>query len=139
MNPRKTLEFIPGLKLSEMFYREVVSPILASNFPAMRYSAGLLGSGSEVLGFDTMQSTDHHWGPRLQVFLSDEEQAIHAKPIDKALSKQLPHQFHGYSTSFGPPDQIGVRLMINIESGAVSHSVEITTIRLFFENYLGMD
>lgn len=139
MNSHKTPEFIPGLKLSEMFYREVVNPILASNFPAVQYSAGLLGSGSEVLGFDTMQSTDHHWGPRLQVFLSDEEHATYAKPIDVALNKQLPHQFHGYSTSFGPPDQIGVRLMINIESGPVSHGVEITTIRSFFEYYLGMN
>jgi hypothetical protein len=132
-------EFIPGLELSELFYRQAVSPILASDFPGVRYSAGLLGSGSEVLGFDTVQSTDHHWGPRLQVFLSDVDHATYAKPIDKALSEQLPLQFHGYSTNFGPPDQVGVRLMTNIELGPVSHGVEITTIRSFFENYLGID
>ncbi len=93
MKARKTPEFIPGLKLSELFYSEAVSPILASNLPTLRYSAGLLGSGSEVLGFDTVQSTDHHWGPRLQVFLSDDDYAIYAKRIDKALSEQLPRQF----------------------------------------------
>lgn len=139
MKTGKTLEFIPGLKLSELFHSEAVSPILASNFPAVRYSAGLLGSGSEVLGFDTIESTDHHWGPRLQVFLSDDDCATYAKRIDKVLSEQLPRQFQGYSTNFAPPDQIGVRLLKDIESGPVSHRVEITTIRSFFESFLGMN
>lgn len=139
MKARKTPEFIPGLRLSELFYSEAVSPIMASNFPTVRYSAGLLGSGSEVLGFDTRQSTDHHWGPRLQVFLSDGDHATYGKSIDKALSEHLPRQFRGYSTNFGPPDEIGVRLMTDIESGPVSHGVNITTIRSFFESYLGID
>jgi len=139
MGDDKTPEFIPGLKLSDLFYTEAVKPILASAIPTIRYSAGLLGSGSEVLGFDTIQSTDHHWGPRLQVFLSDEDHAAYARSIDKALTNQLPQQFHGYSTNFGPPDQIGVRLMTRIESGPVSHGVEITTIRSFFQSYLGID
>src|SRR6266849_6942982 len=139
MKARKAPEFITGLKLSELFYRDAVGPILASNFPKMRHSAALLGSGSEVLGFDTIRSTDHHWGPRLQVFLSDDDYRTYAKPIDKALIEQLPRQFQGYSTNFGPPDQIGVRLMTNVESGLVSHLVEITTIRSFFESYLGID
>lgn len=52
--------FIPGLKLNELFYKEVVGPILKSEFPNLKYSAGLIGSGSEVLGYDTQQSTDHH-------------------------------------------------------------------------------
>jgi hypothetical protein len=138
MNDRKRSGFVPGLKLSELFYREAVSPILASNFPTVVYSAGLLGSGSEVLGFDTVQSTDHHWGPRLQVFLSDGDFTTYAKRIDKAFSEQLPRQFRGFSTNFGPPDQIGVRLMTNIESGPVNHAVEIATIRSFLENYIGM-
>jgi len=139
MKTRIATEFVPGLKLSELFYREALSPILGSNFPKTRYSAGLLGSGSEVLGLDTIRSTDHHWGPRLQIFLSEDDHRTQAKLIDEALSKQLPLQFHGYSTNFGPPDQIGIRLIKNIESGPVSHLVEITTIPSFFENYLGID
>ncbi len=139
MKARKTPEFIPGLKLSELFFSESISPIMSSNFPKVPYSASLLGSGSEVLGFDTMQSTDHHWGPRLQVFLSDGDYATYVRSIDKALSEQLPRQFRGYSTNFGPPDEIGVRLMADIESGPVSHSVEITRIQSFFESYLGID
>ncbi len=139
MKVRSPPDFIPGIRLSELFYREAVSPILESNFPKVRHSAGLLGSGSEVLGLDTIRSTDHHWGPRLQVFLSDDDYASYAKSIDKALSEKLPREFHGHSTNFGPPDQVGVRLMQTIESGPVNHMVEITTIRSFFENYMGID
>ena len=131
--------FVPGLKLSELFYREKVGPILAANFPAVRYSAALLGSGSEVLGYDTKQSTDHHWGPRLQVFLSDYDHSTHAKQIDKVLSEKLPVRFRGYSTNFGPPDQKGVRLLTDVDTGPINHRVELTTIRSFFEDILGID
>jgi Domain of unknown function (DUF4037) len=136
---RKTPRFIPGLRLSERFYGEAVRPILTSNFPTMRYSAGLIGSGSEVLGFDTAQSTDHHWGPRMQVFLSEHDHAERVERVDQVLSQQLPRLFRGYSTNFGPPDKIGVRLPRHITSGPVHHLVEITTVMRFFKSYLGVN
>ncbi len=46
-------QFIPGVQLNEMFYREAVAPILAGAFPDLRYSAALIGHGSDVLGFDS--------------------------------------------------------------------------------------
>ena len=58
--------FLPGLQLSELFYREAVKPILEAAFPQVVYSAALIGPGSEVLGYDTAQSMDHHWGPKVQ-------------------------------------------------------------------------
>ncbi len=61
-------EFLPGLRLAEIFYREAVAPILAGHYPGLTYSAALIGSGSDVLGFDTARSMDHEWGPRLQIF-----------------------------------------------------------------------
>jgi uncharacterized protein DUF4037 len=33
------------------------------------HSAALIGWGSDVLGFDTERSTDHGWGPRVEVFV----------------------------------------------------------------------
>ncbi len=51
--------FVNGLRLSELFYTEAVKPILNARFPNLDYSAGLIGTGSEVLGFDTPQSMDH--------------------------------------------------------------------------------
>ena len=60
------LTFVPGLELARQFYAEVVRPLLEQGAPGLRYSAALLGPGSEVLGFDSARSTDHDWGPRLQ-------------------------------------------------------------------------
>ncbi len=51
--------FLPGLELAQRFYQEAVQPILAMSFPMLPYGAALLGSGSDVLGFDTPMSTDH--------------------------------------------------------------------------------
>ena len=49
-------EFIHGLELSALFFREVVKPILDADFHGLRYAAALIGSGSEVLGFDDAMS-----------------------------------------------------------------------------------
>ena len=72
--------FVSGLDLSRRFFQEIVRPLLTRNFPAVRYAAALLGPGSEVLGFDTEISTDHDWGPRLFLFLREEE-AEQAEPF----------------------------------------------------------
>ena len=64
-------EFIPGLRLAREFYTDLVRPLLEEGFPHVPYAAALLGPGSEVAGFDSQRSTDHDWGPRLQVFLPD--------------------------------------------------------------------
>jgi hypothetical protein len=63
-------KFIPGQKLCEQFYKEVVKVLIETEFYELRYSAGLIDYGSEVLGFDTERSTDHDWGPRILLFLS---------------------------------------------------------------------
>ena len=62
-------KFIPGLQLSELFYNEVIKGLIDKKFPNLKYSSALIGHGSEVLGFDTPRSTDHHWGPRVMIFL----------------------------------------------------------------------
>lgn len=52
--------FIPGLELSRRFYWEAVRPVLDDAYPNLSHSAALIGHGSEVLGFDTPMSADHH-------------------------------------------------------------------------------
>lgn len=133
-------DFIPGLSLSELFYYEAVKPILAQNFPGLPYSAALIGSGSEVLGFDTSQSTDHNWGPRLLLFLADGDYPQYADQLNRVLGEQLPHKFRGYPTSFSDPNPAdsGTRLLEETESGAVRHFVSIVTVSGYFENYLGI-
>ncbi|HET9495302.1 MAG TPA: DUF4037 domain-containing protein [Chloroflexia bacterium] len=132
-------DFVPGLVLSEHYYEEAVGPILARNFPRLRYAAGLIGSGSDVLGYDTAISTDHHWGPRLLLFLAEEDHSALRSDIDDALRRELPYSFMGYPTSFGAPDRLGVRLLEETTSGPVDHMVEITTVGTFFKSYLGYD
>jgi hypothetical protein len=49
-------EFIKGLGLSRLFYEEAVRPLLEESFPGLRYAAALLGTGSEVLGFELLRA-----------------------------------------------------------------------------------
>ncbi|MGH9175434.1 MAG: DUF4037 domain-containing protein [Vicinamibacterales bacterium] len=131
--------FIPGITLSRRYVAEVVQPILDRRFPSLRYAAALIGPGSEVLGFDTPMSTDHHWGPRVMLLLAEEDYPTVAAEIAATLADELPSSFLGYRTNFGPPDEIGVRLLEPISSGTVSHRVETWTVPSFFEQYLEWD
>ena len=133
-------QFIPGLKLSELFYKEAVKPILDLEFPQLRYSAALIGRGSEVLGFDTPQSRDHHWGPRFLLFLSKADYRVKQDKISTVLARRLPSIFHGYSTHFGEPDEDGVQLLRKVKNGEpINHRVDISTVESFFQGYLGIN
>jgi hypothetical protein len=134
-------EFIPGLKLGEHFYHEAVKPIIEREFPDLQYSAALIGSGSEILGFDTAMSSDHHWGPRVMLFLSDEDFAHQRDRLHETFAHNLPYTFRGYTTNFAPPDpnDNGVQRLEVIESGPVNHRVEMMTMREFFLGYMDYD
>jgi hypothetical protein len=92
--------FIPGLELARALYAEVVAPLLADDPGRPRYAAALLGPGSEVLGFDTERSTDHDWGPRLQIFLAPGTAPGAAAGIAARIAGRLPATFRGYPTAF---------------------------------------
>lgn len=132
-------KFIPGIELSRLFYHNAVKPVLDGTFPGLRYSAALIGWGSEVLGYDTALSRDHHWGPRMIMFLIEEDFPKLKDGIHKTLSEKLPYEFMGYSTNYSKPEPNGVRHLLKITEGPVDHMIVITTIRDFFEARLGMD
>jgi hypothetical protein len=136
-----TTAFIPGLKLSEESYREIVRPILDSSFPGLAYAAGLIDGGSEVLGFDDETSIDHDWGPRLMLFLSEKDHRRYAEQIKHVLADHIPCEFRGYPTNFTAPhpDNGGAQLLKPIALGPVNHRVSIQTVRSFFSDYLGFD
>lgn len=73
--------FVPGLRLCHRYYTEAVRPLLTEAYPDLRYAAGRLGAGSEVLGFDTERSVDHDWGPRLELFLTPDDLDRHGAEI----------------------------------------------------------
>jgi hypothetical protein len=133
--------FIPGLKLAEGFFFEAVEPVIKSHFPGLAYSAALIGSGSEVLGFDTVMSSDHHWGPRVMLFLKPEDFAVINNSLKAVLIQQLPPIFRGYSTNYSEPDpeDHGTQLLQPAFPGAINHKVEVFTISGFFSGYLNID
>ncbi len=132
-------KFIPGLELSELYFEQCVKPIIKSRLPLLKYSAGLIGSGSEVLGYDDPQSRDHNWGPRLIIFLNENDFVDRRNVLDRELKRKLPHEFLGYPTSFGKPDERGVRLLKRSDSGNVNHFIIFSTVRTFFKEYVGID
>jgi hypothetical protein len=132
-------EFFRGQELSGLFYEEAVAPILDEALPGLRHSAALIGYGSEVLGYDTARSTDHEWGPRLLLFVSEEDHAAFHDSIVEVLAEWLPATFRGYSTHFGPPDAEGVRLPQARETGPIAHKVEVYVPGRWFEAWLGID
>jgi hypothetical protein len=134
-------EFINGLELSRLFFDEAVRPVLDADFPRLRYAAALLGTGSEVLGFDTEMSADHGWGPRVDLFFDEEDYDAARGAVDEALRRRLPHRFRGYPTSFTDPNLAdhGVQNLVELNSGPVNHKVDIFTTRGFFLYYLAFD
>jgi hypothetical protein len=133
--------FVPGMALAEGFYRDEVRPVLQAHFSGMKYSAALIGSGSEVLRFDTEMSTDHHWGPRVMLFLRSNDYKKERDKIREVLSRELPTAYRGYSTNFSEPnpDDNGTQTLQPVVSNPVNHRVETFTIGGFFADYLGID
>jgi hypothetical protein len=122
--------FIPGLDLAGAFFAEVVRPLLDEAYPRLPYAAALLGPGSEVLGYDTARSTDHDWGPRLQLFLAAGDAGRPAAEITAMLARRLPPAFRGYPTAFPvtrEPDGVG------------RHRVEVTGLDEWLAGRLGFD
>jgi len=122
-------EFIPGLALSERYFREVVEPLLEQNAPGLRYAAGLIGAGSDVTGFDTARSMDHDWGPRLFVWLDEADFDTHGEVLTHALGRELPGTFLGFPTRVGRHDD-GTAHMGGEPGG--EHLVTFTTVRRWF-------
>ena len=110
---------MPGIELARAFYREVVAPILGE----MPHSAARIGWGSDVLGFDTERSTDHGWGPRVQVFVDPER----VQAARQTIHDGLPDEFRGWPTRFGW-DEV-----------PVTHHVEIDALGEWLEGRLGFD
>ena len=131
--------FIPGLELSRRFYVEIVGPIIAQVFPALRYAAGLIGTGSEVLGFDTDMSTDHSWGPNVHLFLQDEDEEA-ADSIYEVLNQRLPTTFLGYPVRFVPvPNEPRSVVPASESDTNTHHLIRPKTLRVYVKAYLGFE
>src|SRR5437588_10016370 len=108
-----------GLRLNADFYAQVVGPAL----DAWPHAAARLGTGSEVLGFDSARSTDHGFGPRLVVFVDSQD----VDPAHEAVERCLPETFAGWPVRYGW-DEVPVR-----------HHVTVTTLGTWLSDQLGVD
>ena len=138
---KKQPRFVPGLVLAEGFFNEAVEPMLDSYYPSLKYSAALIGSGSEVLKLDDETSSDHHWGPRVMLFLNTDDFESKRDDIRMVLANELPVVYKGYSTNFSEPDpeDNNVQVMQPVTAGYINHRVQTFTISGYFANYLNID
>lgn len=113
-------DFIPGIDLARVFYEDHVRTIAAD----VPHTAALLGEGSEVLGFDTERSTDHAWGPRLQLFVEADSVA----GIKRRLEEELPDEVRGWPARF-----------YRWQENEVAHHVEVWTLEDWLSKTLGYD
>lgn len=113
-------EFVPGLQLVGSFYKDIVAPMLTGT----DHAAALVGEGSEVLGYDSVRSTDHSWGPRLSLFV---EPSV-VTGLQEDLATRLPEQYEGWPVRF-----------YSWRTAQVEHHVEVTTVEAWIQALLGFD
>jgi Domain of unknown function (DUF4037) len=111
--------FVPGRELARAFYAEVVGQLVGET----PHSAAFVGTGSDVLGFDTERSTDHGWGPRLHVFV----RAGDVERVRAAVDAGLPDEFAGWPVRYGWNDH------------PVTSHVVVTTLDEWLPAHLGFD
>ncbi len=129
------MNFLPGLELNERYYAEIVGPLLKQYDASLKYSAGLIGYGSDVLGYDNATSMDHNWGPRMQIFVSQTD-AGRIEAVKAFLRAHLPGEFMGFSTHFSEKGPDGTQHMQAYAGGEVNHLIEVYEIDRYFDEIL---
>jgi len=127
--------FVPGLELARGLYDEV-RPVLTER--GLAHTAALVGPGSDVLGLDDATSTDHDWGPRLQVLLSPADHSAHATTLHEELRHRLPGRVGGWTTRVATVSSDGTRGLGDAAgTGPVDHRVELRTLDALLTRVLG--
>lgn len=100
-----------GLDLARRFYNEHGLPLLQSELGVESdlIATGLVGDGSECLGFDDQYSTDHDWGPGFCIWLRADDFSRLGQRLRDVYGK-LPTRFLGYErkTSEWGDGRVGV-------------------------------
>jgi hypothetical protein len=97
---------VNGLQLAEAYYRDIGAPQIGERFASFvdRIAFGLVGPGSECLGFDDEVSRDHDWGPAFCMWLTDEDFDAIGAELQRAYT-QLPAIHLGYGPRLESPGE----------------------------------
>lgn len=87
-----------GLELSEKYYEAYGRPMLETRFANIinQIAVGLVGQGSECLGFDDTISMDHDYGPSFCIWLPRDIYVKYGAQMQDAYDA-LPREFMGFS------------------------------------------
>jgi hypothetical protein len=106
------------IEVARAFFVEAVRPILHRELPGLRYAAGRLGSGSDVLALDDAMSRDHDWGCRLTLLVDEPDRDV-VPVVREVLERDLPERFEGHPVQRLPfvgrtaerGDELGSRML----------------------------
>ena len=93
----------PIAEVSQIFFRQIVLPILEREFPeeTAQTAFGLFGYGSEALGLDDHYSRDHHFGLRIDALMPDLLFRRRGQAMMQTVTANLPARFDGYALREG--------------------------------------
>ena len=122
---KNCLEGTKGLQISKAYYEEFGIPMIREQFPEYesRIAAGLVGEGSECLGYDDKISRDHDFGPGFCIWLTDEDYDAIGESLQHAYD-MLPKEYNGIE---------------KINSGKASRRTGVFRISDFYKNILGIE
>lgn len=86
-----------GLELAKEYFDEYGRPLIENELEEYKeyIAAGLVGEGSECLGFDDEISHDHDFGPAFCIWVPDEIYRTSGSRMQEAYDK-LPAGYKGY-------------------------------------------
>lgn len=114
-----------GLELAERYYEAYGRKMIEEQFPqaADWIAAGLVGMGSECLGFDDEISMDHDYGPSFCIWLPRDVYAKYGAQMQAAY-EALPQEFMGFSGRVCEEqgqDRVGVLCLEDFYSGILGY------------------
>lgn len=112
-----------GLELSEAYYNTYGRSMLSEKFPEYQQFAavGLVGEGSECLGFDDIFSEDHDFGPGFCIWLPDD--------IFQKVGHQMQQAYNFLPKSFENKNRV--------ETLEGSGRIGVFSITEFYKKYIG--
>lgn len=126
-----------GLELAQKYYEAYGRRMIEEQFPqiADQTAAGLVGPGSECLGFDDEISMDHDYGPSFCIWLPREIYAQYGVQMQAAY-EALPQEFMGFSGRVCEEQgrgRVGVLCMEDFYSGILGYDRAPVTEREWLE------